>query len=174
MRFAGHWSNREADLLQEGEVPNMAIFAVPLPTRSPVSLSETAPGSTRRSAHGAAAHRCGRRPPRPGGEGRLRPGGGAPPASRRPEAGPRGRERRPRAVARPSRASPSRAALRAEAPPTAAWTRRRRSRKPSRRDHSRQGRGLQATPGPGRRVRQALHDGAVFRHERGGRLQPRP
>ena len=31
MHFAGHWSNREADLLQEGEALNAAMFAVPLP-----------------------------------------------------------------------------------------------------------------------------------------------
>ena len=62
-----------------------------------------APEPPHRCAHGAAAHRCGRRRPHPGGAGRLRAGRGGPPAPQGRGAGLRGRQRRPRAVARPLR-----------------------------------------------------------------------
>ena len=57
----------------------------PLPQQR--TTGGAAPGPPHRCAHGAAAHRCGLRPPRPGGAGRLRPGGGGPPAPQRRGAG---------------------------------------------------------------------------------------
>ena len=73
----------------------------PLPEQR--TTGGAAPGPPHRCAHGAAAHRCGLRRPRPSGAGRLRPDGGGPPAPKRRGAGPQGRQRRPRAVARPPR-----------------------------------------------------------------------
>ena len=127
-----------------------------------------APGPPRQCAHGAAAHRCGRRRPHPGGAGRLRPGPGSPPAPRR-------RERAHEAgsgvggLSPDLPASPSRTAPPTDASP-ASWTRRGRGRKPSRRDSSRRRRRLGATLDAARGAAKAARCRAVHPEDGGGSL----
>lgn len=123
-----------------------------------------------RAAAGAPDDR-GRSPgrsPRPPAPARARRSGAvlwSPPTSPRSSRSPSTRRRRPSTSA-------SRTAPPTEAPPAAAWTRRRRGRKPSRRDLSRQRRGLGAPPTMKQPALQAPGFWDAERPFGGGRSQP--
>ncbi len=104
--------------------PSNPRLLAPLPEHR--TNGGAAPEPPRQCAQGAAAHRCGRRRPHPGGAGRLRPGRGGPPAPPMPGSGPP-RPSAASASCRPASASASRTAPPTEALPTSAWTRRRRA-----------------------------------------------
>ena len=129
------------------------------PLREQRTDGGSAPGPPHRCAPGEAAHRCGLRPRPAGGPGRLRRGAGPPAPQRR---GPRGRERRRRAVAIGD--------LAGRRPPPAHGRVRSLPAGISRAA----GAGCKRPPARKGRVRRALPSGQFFDKERGVACSPHP